>query len=165
MRRRLFSFLIAMAILLSVCSAAMAEGHALPLSDEKVTLRVMATISPIVENLTTNTATAWLEERTNVHIEWDVTEWGSLAYQKMALKISSGVDLPDMFMGKNWLTDDSTKYLYGSQGIFIPLNDYIEKYGVNVKRLWEMDPSLRNAMTSPDGNIYGLQSYVDIKHY
>lgn len=162
--KRLISLLLVLIVCLSLCGTALAES-VLPISEEKVTLRVMATFSPIVENLKTNTATKWLEDRTNVHIEWDVTEWGSLAYQKMQLKLNSGQDLPDIMMGKNWLTDDSVKYSYGKDGLFIPLNDLIEKYGVNVKRLWAMDPSYKKAMTSPDGNIYALQSYVDIKHY
>jgi putative aldouronate transport system substrate-binding protein len=33
--------------------------------------------------------------------------------------------------------------VYGSQGIFIPLNDLIEKHGVNIKKAMDLYPLVR----------------------
>jgi len=50
---------------------------------------------------------------------------------------------------------------YGSQGIFIPLNDLIDQYAPNFKRVMEENPSAGKAARMTDGNIYSFVQYTD----
>ena len=51
--------------------------------------------------------------------------------------------------------------MYGEQGIFIPLNDLIDQYAPNFKRILEEDPDLKRGLTMPDGNIYSFPRIFD----
>src|SRR5699024_12261768 len=50
---------------------------------------------------------------------------------------------------------------YGSQESFVPLNDLIEEYAPNLTELMEEDPSIRKAITFPDGNIYSMPALIE----
>lgn len=132
----------------------------LPLTEETQTLRILQVQSPFVENYETNTFTQWLEEQTNVHIEWQ-TAPSDEAEAVLNLRLASG-DYPDIIMDFN--PTPSVLQLYGSQGTFIPLNDLIEQHGAMTKLHWENYPSARVTSTAPDGNIYSLPSINDCYH-
>lgn len=132
----------------------------LPLSEEKVTLRVLQVQNPAVENYETNTFTQWLEEQTNVHIEWQTAPLEERE-AALTLRLASG-DYPDIIMDFN--PSPSVIQLYGSQGMFLPLNDLIEQHGPMTKLHWETTPAARVASTAPDGNIYSLPSINDCYH-
>jgi putative aldouronate transport system substrate-binding protein len=140
---------------------AVTEAGVLPIVNEKVTLTVFAAQQGIVENLETNYATKWLEEKTNIHLSWEAVPSGE-AGQKFSVLANSGGTLPDIIMGVG--LSYSALYSYGSQGVFLPLNDLIDKYGVETKRLWGIEPEIKKQMTSPDGNMYALGNYYRIKH-
>ncbi len=132
------------------------EG-AFPLTDEKATLRVFAPQNP--ENFETNLFTKWYEEQTNVRVEW-LTAPPSEAQQSLNLLLASG-DYPDVIlMG----LERSQVMLYGSQGVFLPLNDFIEQYGDNVNKVFERYPQVKAWSVAPDGNIYGLPQAVECYH-
>lgn len=59
---------------------------------------------------------------------------------------------------------NSTLMKYGKSGIFIPLNDLIDKYGTNTKKLFSDINYVEHGVTMPDGNIYALPSYSEIYH-
>lgn len=98
-----------------------------------------------------------LEKETNIHIDWNMSSedgWN----EKKGL-IFAG-DLPDAFYGQAILTDiDVIKY--ASQGLLIPLDDLIEAYAPNVKRLLE-NTTYRKLLTAPDGHIYALPSLTEL---
>ena len=133
-----------------------------PLTDEKVTLRVALPSNTGVEDFTTNAFTKWYEEQTNVQVEWILLPAGAEALEKLNLMLSGG-DLPDVIMGFGNITP-AQQVVYGSQGIFIPLNDLIEQYGPNIKAAYDLYPLAREAITAPDGNIYGLAEINDCYH-
>ena len=58
----------------------------------------------------------------------------------------------------------SQTYVYGAQGIFKPLNDLIDNYGFEIKKLFAYNPDARKLITMPDGNIYGLTEYEECFH-
>lgn len=136
------------------------EGY-FPIVDEKVTLRVAVANQPSVEDFATNEFTKWYEERTNVQVEWIVLPEGEDGIQKLNLMLSSG-DIPDVIMGFG-LTAAQIE-LYGSQGIFIPLNDLIDTYGVNIQNAFAQYPLAKEVVTSPSGNIYSLPEINDCYH-
>ncbi|MEG1125811.1 MAG: extracellular solute-binding protein [Oscillospiraceae bacterium] len=98
-----------------------------------------------------------LEKETNVKINWTMSPregWN----EKKGLLFAG--ELPDAFYGQAILTDvDVIKY--GSQGMLIPLEDYIEKYAPNVKKLLENE-TYRKQLTAPDGHIYALPSLTEL---
>lgn len=132
----------------------------LPLVEETTTLRILQVQNPSVENYETNLFTQWLEEQTNVHIEWQTASRDERE-AVLSLRLSSG-DYPDIIM--DFDPSPSVIQLYGSQGMFIPLNDLIEEHGTMTKLHWEATPAARVASTAPDGNIYSLPSINDCYH-
>jgi putative aldouronate transport system substrate-binding protein len=131
-----------------------------PISAEKVTLRVVITQSADVGDWTDNAFTKWYEERTNVHIEWLVVP-GDDALTKVNAMIAAG-DIPDIFMNIDF--SPAQLQLYGSQGLFLPLNDLIEQHGVEIKRLLTDYPQAKDILTAADGNIYSMPNLNDCYH-
>ncbi|WP_018751993.1 extracellular solute-binding protein [Paenibacillus sanguinis] len=93
-----------------------------------------------------------LEEETNVRVKWTVypdEQWG----EKMRLALSKS-NLPDvvtnMYIGQYDVLN------YAKQGVFIPLEELIEKYMPNLTKILEQRPEVRAAITASDGHIYTL---------
>ena len=135
----------------------MSAPGVLPIVEETVTLHVAAIPHATVEDLTTNYATEWLEQQTGVHVEWNLLPRND-ARQKINLMLTSATDLPDVFLGSGAITPEQAT-LYGGQGLFLPLNDFIDQYSTEVKRFFEENPLIEKVGTSPDGNIYSLGNY------
>src|SRR5699024_6196106 len=74
------------------------------------------------------------------------------------LALGSG-ELPDAFFLAQLTNSDLLKY--GDQGMFIPLNDLIDEYAPNLTALMDEDPSIRKAITFPDGNIYSMPALIE----
>lgn len=133
-----------------------------PIVDETVTLRVVVPQTLSAGDLAENAFTKWYEERTNVHIEWEVIPGEAQeVLTKVNAMIASG-DLPDVFMGIDF--SPAQQLLYGSQGLFRPLNDLIEDYGTETKRLFADYPYVEDAITAPDGNIYSIPYFNGCIH-
>jgi putative aldouronate transport system substrate-binding protein len=134
-----------------------------PLIAETQELRVLVPSKPYVEDYATNEFTAWLEERTNVRIVWEVvpTDSDGTAHTALNVRLASG-DYPEVLM--NFRPTPSVIELYGKQGIFQPLNDLIEQHGVFTKRAFEAYPLAKVASTATDGNIYSLPQVNDCFH-
>ena len=77
--------------------------------------------------------------------------------------LNSGEKLPDILLGDTGINADA-QYLYGRQGIFEPLNELIDKYTVNVKRILEDYPIYEMTSTRADGNIYAVSQYNECYH-
>lgn len=124
----------------------------LPITNEKLEITAFMAQSATVEDYETNKYTKFLEEQTNIHVNWQLVP-SKDKDQKLNLILASGEQLPDVFLGGvgNEILVD-----YASQGIFLPLSDYIDSqsaYFVNI--LAEYD-GLEEMLTAPDGKIYGL---------
>lgn len=107
-----------------------------------------------------NEYTKMIEQKFNVKIKWDLAPADALLDRRQLL-LASG-DYPEVFLeGKFTYSDVMT---YGQQGVFIPLNDLIDKYAPNIKAMWEAKPYLKEAMTAPDGKIYGIPRLNECYH-
>ncbi|MBN1699635.1 MAG: extracellular solute-binding protein [Spirochaetales bacterium] len=84
----------------------------------------------------------WIEEKTGVRLKWEFPV-GDLR-QKVGLIIAGG-DYPDLIDCRN-----ENQALYDA-GAFIPLDDLIEKYGVNAKKLYGKRIDM---LRKDDGHIY-----------
>lgn len=99
-----------------------------PIVNEQITLKVMMAVrdSDSLTNPDEMPAVQRLEELTNINIEWDMIK-GSDWKTKTNLMFSSG-EYPDIIIcpnGDGYIDDEE----YGvTQGLVIPLDDYIEKY-------------------------------------
>ena len=123
-----------------------------PIVNTPVTLTIFGIQDPRVEDLETNWYTQYLEELTNVKLDWEVVPSAGMS-EKLPLLITSG-DWPDIFFDPGFSKADEMRY--GKQGIFLPLNDLIEKHSVNIKKIFADKPGTREAVTAPDGNIYSF---------
>lgn len=131
-----------------------------PIVKDKVSMTVFAPQVANIADWNTNWFTKYLEEKTNVHLDWQLVPQDGLNEKKQLL-LASG-DYPEVFL-KGDLTKDE-QLLYGQQGILLPLNDLIDKYAPNIKKAFEEIPYLKSAITAPDGNIYALPSVNECYH-
>ena len=131
----------------------------MPIVEEPVTLSVLTAGSTYVEDYSTNAYTKYYEEKTNVKIDWQIVS-GELD-QKLNVVVASG-NYPDIFL--NCTIKKAAQYQYGRDGVIIPLNDLIDKYAPNIKKMFEENDYIRKQYTAPDGNIYGLGAYSPSAH-
>jgi putative aldouronate transport system substrate-binding protein len=130
-----------------------------PLTEEPVSFSVVTMQNAGVSSFEDNRYTDWLEEKTNVHIDWQLVPEEE-AEGRLNLMLASG-DIPEMIFS---IVSPSQQALYGSQGLFLPLNDLIEEHAPNLKNSFEIYPGMREVLTAPDGNIYGMMTLEDCYH-
>ena len=147
--KKLLSLLLCAALLLSCAGAFAAEYPA-----EKVSYNVWIRMRPMNGDAEKMDIFRIMEEKTNVHLNFEQipqADWS----EKVTLALNANVDLPDALYSGYSLT--STELVtYGSQGLLLALNDYIDQYMPNFKAKLEAHPEVRAAITAPDGNIYSL---------
>ena len=145
-----------LAVLLLVCSTAMAETNktGLPVLNEKQTFTIAVSLSTRCENTWKEKAASIMaEEATNVHIEWLEIPDASWEEQ-VSILIGSG-DLPDAFCSPNGIDTMS------NLDILVPLNGLIDEYAPNIKEMLDGSPDIKAAITAKDGNIYSLPTGKD----
>ncbi|WP_145948531.1 extracellular solute-binding protein [Paenibacillus sp. Y412MC10] len=125
-----------------------------------VDVSFFAVPSSDVIDLKTNWFTGYVKETFKLNIQWNIAP-SSDYLAKQSLLLSSG-NYPDAFWSGSFSPSDILKY--SKQGIIVPLNSYIEKYAPNLTKAMETAPGLKQAMTAPDGNIYGVPSYNSCIH-
>lgn len=161
MKTRLTALL--MVLMMVLCSVAVAESPVnpkgvFPIVDEPITLTVWCNLpAQRAENIENNDATRYLEEKTGIHINWRKVGTNEAAEQ-LRVMMAAATDLPDVIMTANTgaiITNEQVN-MYGMQGLLLPLNDLIEKYGDAWYTQMDMVPWARNQVKAPDGNIYGL---------
>lgn len=131
-----------------------------PIVKEPITLKVATIDATYVGPLKDVDFCKWYEEKTGIKIEW--TELPSDGYkEKLNLMLTTG-NLPDVILGMSVSSGDVSSY--GEDGTFLGLDDYIEKYGVETKKIMEEHDQLRDMITSPDGHIYALPYINEALH-
>ena len=136
----------------------------MPVVKEKITLSVGITqdSNTLSYEYGENYMTTYLEDLTNIHIEWVLyPATGTDANSKLRLQVSGGEKLPDILEGFD-LDTDSVREAYGQAGALLPLNDYIgtlDYYHAQAlakvpevlegQDMWKLGRSL-------DGNYYGM---------
>ena len=150
--KRITTLFLALLMCLSVPAMADVYGNIeFPLTEETIELTVWTEQLATVENFDTNYMTQWYEEMTNVHINW-ITVPTAERKTKLNLSLASG-DYPDIYGGDFGTSEMS---LYGGS-VFIPLNDLLDAgYMPNTQQWFEEVPELKEALTAPDGNLYGF---------
>lgn len=165
----LLSSLVAGTTLLGACTK---QETPQPNSDNEgvagkpVTFTVFAPFfSERTPDLPNNDFTKYIEEKQNIKINWELVSTQGQR-QKKQLMFASG-DYPEVIFHENHAEEGLTRaeqIQYGKDGILLPLNDLIDKYGPNIKQAFEQTPYLKKGVTAPDGNIYALPQFSECYH-
>lgn len=125
----------------------------MPIVNEPITISFMTGKSPLTAD-DYNKLLVWekYEEMTNIHIDWGLVPTVELE-EKRNLSLASG-DYPEVLYTA--FVPDTDLVKYGEQGVFLELNDLIDKNMPNLKKLFEEYPEIKKGLTLPDGNIYSL---------
>jgi len=129
---------------------------------EQIVIRLAAPQSASIEDFDTNMYKLWLEEQSGLSIEmiWIPAED---ADRIASLALASGDGLPDSYVGfgDRDLFSNMNLQKFAESGVIIPLNDFIEPYGVNLRSVWEEleEFNFKSFMTMPDGNIYYMPGF------
>ncbi len=133
----------------------------MPIVKEPVTLTMAIQENAQVTDFVDNEYTAWVQETTGVNLDI-ITLPSKDTATKVNLMFAAGKDLPDVInMGA---LENSTLYSYVLDELVIPLDPYIEEYGVEYKKMIEENPSIEAACIAIDGNTYGLPKYNVTEH-
>jgi putative aldouronate transport system substrate-binding protein len=133
--------------------SSLSEKGVYPISDKTLDITIfMPQVSSSVTDYYNNKFTKYLEETANVKLKF-VFAPEKEAAQKLSLLLASNKDLPDVIMGQDLKIDIVT---YANQGIFIPLNQYIENDSVYFKKALDENPQVKQLLSTPDGNIYSM---------
>ncbi|MGI6689905.1 MAG: extracellular solute-binding protein [Christensenellales bacterium] len=153
---------LTLVLCLALSAAAFAEvtpKGEFPVTTEPVSLRIAMPVSPKVEDIETNKFTLWTEEMTGIDLSFEVLP-NEDTMTKVNLMFASD-DLPDVFVGI------PLSYLnlidYSDAGYIIPLDEYIEEYGDNIHRTFELstNPYVEKLLRLPDGKIYAMPAIVE----
>lgn len=119
--------------------------------DGKITMTGLAWASPQGGDNTDCYGWDEYEKISNVHMEWENVPNDILAERKSTVMASGS--LPDIMYGLSFSNSELIRY--GSQGLLLPLDEYLEN-APNFSSLLEQYPQIRQAITMPDGHIYSL---------
>lgn len=126
----------------------------LPIVKEPITLTIFAPAdgeNDRAENLQTKE----IEEATGIKIEWQVAASSDNVSDKLSTMFASQ-EMTDLIMlGAGQQLDKATEAMIASQGLVIPVDEYIEN-SENYKKAFDEIEGLREYMTTPDGHIYSL---------
>nr|WP_286168748.1 extracellular solute-binding protein [Roseburia sp. 1XD42-34] len=131
----------------------------MPIVDEELELEFFANKPAQNEDNDWNDILIWnhYKNMTNINVKWDQINPEALE-EKRNLALGGG-ELPDAFFLSQLPNTDLLRY--GGQKVFLPLNDLIEQYAPNLTKLMQNDPSIRKAITFPDGNIYSMPALIE----
>lgn len=129
----------------------------LPIVKRPVTLTVFAP-SDGEYSWADNAQTKELEEKTGIHLEWQIAPSSGNIKEKVSLLFASR-SMPDIILTGVTAAnryDKTSEAMFGSQGLILPLNKYFDTVSVGYKNAFEELDGFREYITTPDGNIYSL---------
>ena len=112
------------------------------------------------DDMVDNRFTEWYEEKTGVRINW-IQVSGEEGEEKANIVLASG-QYPEAFMATGIAKTQPA--VYGAQGVFVSLNDAIERQSVYLKEAAQRAPYLLRDLTAPDGNIYAFPTSQECYH-
>lgn len=101
-----------------------------------------------------------LVKKAGVDVKWELLPPNNYK-DAVSPRLAAGLDLPDIVYVPD--QDQLMKYING--GLFMPLDELYEKYGVNLKKFYEKSPDLKASLTTPTGKMYYVPQTVLTKNY
>ena len=143
--KRLIALVLAMTLILSVCSLAAA--------DDKVKIRVLFLQNTWHGDPNDMEIYKKIEEMSGVEVEWII--YSSATWNEKKQLVLAGQDLPDVFYMNALSTDDVNKF--SQQGMLVDLTDLIPQYCPNLTAVFEKMPHFKAVCTNQDdGRIYNI---------
>ena len=173
--KKLVAVFLSLALLLGACSALAeipptfhAEGY--PIVDEPVTITMGYMRSPNAPAYEDMQVWQDFMEMTGVNIEFMEMPLSNAADTFNLLMATDSY--PDVWYGRiAGIENSNTDALYGPSGMFLELNDLIDQYAPNIKKMFETE-NLVLEKVSVDGKLYSLprvtnsdNQYVEDKWY
>jgi putative aldouronate transport system substrate-binding protein len=156
----LMAVVIVFQLILTACMSSSKPDGA---NSTAINIRVFAQQDASI-NLETNDFTKNLEKQFNVNFEWSIVPYVGAKEQRQ-ISLASG-KYADAYILTTYIDQFSQADVlrYGKQGLFIPLNELIDRYAPHVKAAMDKNATLKAFNTAPDGNIYGLVAYSECFH-
>ena len=128
----------------------------LPITKDPLTLScwtaLNANAAAVVKDYSEIEAMKVIKEKTGIDVKWMHPPVGQ-EKEQFNLMISTS-DLPDV-IEYNWPTDYSGGPQKAIQdGVLIPLNDLIDQYAPNFKKILEENPEVKKQISTDNGDIY-----------
>ena len=127
-----------------------------PIVQQPVTIRVAHPYYVYVTDYYDNDLVRFMEQLTNVRIEWDLLPETN-TMDRVTLMFASGENLPDVFHSVAFTTGDLITL--GTAGLIIPVADIVAENSFYYQRLLDEIPVVTPSITMADGNIYSMASY------
>jgi len=135
---------------------------AFPIVTEETTLKVLIRATNGVADFEDNEYTKWLEEKTGIDLVFDVApNDGNEARQKLNLVLAGG-QLPDVIINFGIPLDE--QQVLADQGLIVPVDDLIEKYGDEYKNVLADLPQIKDVASLSDGKMYALVDINECYH-
>jgi putative aldouronate transport system substrate-binding protein len=151
---KIISLMLVAMMLVALTSCSKNSDEANTIDTEVRDFDIFAGISSLSPDNSEKPVIKEMNENMDVNINWNCVSGDTLTERKNLI-LNAGNDLPDALMGAA-LTDYEI-ITNGSNGIFIPLEDYInEETMPNLSALIKQRPDLLSTCTMPDGHIYTL---------
>lgn len=131
-----------------------------PIVNEPIELNVMIAVGSMSGDFNEMAVFKQLEEKTGIKINFEQVSPTAWAERKNLALASQ--DMPDIIIGGIGGMSDSEVIKYSSQGIIVELNNYIDQYAPNFKKLLAEKPDLDAVIRNPEGKIYGLPFYQEL---
>lgn len=138
----------------------MSANGEVPIVEDKMEFDVTCRQVSNVVDMNTNSFVNWLEEQTNIHINYEMIPEDAIT-EKTNLILASG-EYPDGFQYSGITTTLQVKY--GAQGAFVNVAPYIEKFGQYINEAYAATTYLPKAITTPTGEIYCIAGVNECYH-
>ena len=153
--KRLIALVLSAILAFGFC-AAVAEGNALPLTEEKVTFTywkpMHTNAAKVLTDYNDNLVIQELEKRTNIHIDWIHPAIGQETEQ-FNLMIASQ-DMPDIIEGIDGYPGGIGAMM--NDGLILPLNDLVEAHAPNITKLLGEYDEIKLQSRTNDGKMWGF---------
>lgn len=149
MKKRLFTLLVALVMLLSATAMAEVNMEGLPIVTEPITLTAAVSQSEIQGDFNEIVILKNFAEESGVNVEFQNIPSSDRSTQ-LSLMLASG-EVPDILFKMSVSGTDQAKY--ADEGMFVALSDY-EEYMPNLMKYFEEFPTAKQAVTQADGKVY-----------
>jgi putative aldouronate transport system substrate-binding protein len=136
-----------------------------PLVKNKETITILVPSSSLEISGDDMQPTPWYEEKTNVHVAWQYAPEPQFK-ERVNLSLASGEKL-DLIIGHPWGATGFTQseiMRLATQRLIVPIGDYFDTDSIYFKQNLDAVEGFRQAMTLPDGKIYGLPDMEECLH-
>ncbi|WP_270165804.1 extracellular solute-binding protein [Paenibacillus sp. SYP-B4298] len=133
-----------------------------PVTDQKdARLSILATNAWTTNvDLSTAAIVKQVESNAGVSVDWDLIPPQNYA-DAVSPRLAAGMDLPDIV----YLPDQDQLMKYIKSGLFLSLDELYDKYGVNLKKIYEKSPAIKASLTTPDGKMYYVPQQTLTRNY